>query len=903
MRVLPLTIAALAIVIALPSVPCAAGELIPPASERFAKADVSESPSFQRHVLPLMGRLGCNGRVCHGSFQGQGGFRLSLFGYDFKADHDALTAGDEPRTNPDDPDKSLILYKPTHEEEHEGGERMKVGSWQYNVLRRWIVAGCKNDSEQTTLQRLEVVPNEIRFTKDGQTVQLQAIAHWSDGTREDVTPICRFQTNDGSIAAINEDGRVTATGKGDTHVVVFYDNGITPIPVIQPISAEVAANYPDVPTPTKIDELVVEKLRKLGIVPSELSSDEEFLRRVSLDLTGTLPTSSEVRAFLADKSSDKRARKIDELLERPGYAAWWATRLGDITGNNAQQLANNQFRNDESRQWYEWLQGRLAKNVPYDEIVAGIVLATSRKEGQSYREYCEEMVKYYRRNNPVSFAENETLPHYWARRNARTAEEKALTFSYAFLGVRLECAQCHKHPFDQWSKQDFEHFTAFFSNIVYNIRPEDRDERTKLQEELGIDTKQPNNVQQRQYRELLNEGKPIPLQELFVRAQRPNNNRRRNNARRNGGARVITPKVLGGEEVAAQEYGDLREALMEWMRDEDNPYFARAIVNRVWANYFNVGIIDPPDDQNLANPPSNEALLAYLAKEFIAHDYDLKWLHRTIVSSRTYQLSWRPNDTNRLDTRNFSRSVPRRLPAEVAYDALRLATASDSEAQKLLTDMSDRAIGPASGFQGNARGMSYALQTFGKPARVTNCDCERSMEPSLLQTLYLRNDGEMLSMVERSDSWVKEVAAPRRGAGRGNNDNNPGEQRRQVERNLNRVRERIARLDKKDDADEIQRLETRRKRLQEQLTELRRAEGNNKKEKPRQDEPKIDPAQLATRGKELVQEAYLRTLSRYPTDAEMGRSLAYLAESPSLETGLRDVMWALLNTKEFIVNH
>lgn len=883
-----------------------AGDVLPPASERFTKADAAEEPSFQRHVLPLMGRLGCNGRACHGSFQGQGGFRLSLFGYDFQADHEALTKGDKPRADVAKPDDSLLLFKPTHEDEHEGGQRMEVGSWQYNLMRRWIVAGAKDDSaQQPELQRLEVIPAEILFTKNDQQMPLQAIAHWSNGDREDVTPLCRFQTNDNAVAAVDESGIVKATGTGDTHVVVFYDNGVTPIPVIQPISAEVAANYPQVPTPTKIDELVVQKLRKLGIVPSELSSDEEFLRRVSLDVTGTLPTPEQVKRFLADKSPDKRERKIEELLDSPGYAAWWATKICDITGNNAQQQGNNQFRNEESRQWYEWVQARIAKNVPYDEIVAGIVLATSRQEGQSYAEYCESMAKYYRKDEPVSFAENETLPHYWAKRNARNAEEKALGFAYAFLGVRLQCAQCHKHPFDQWSKQDFEHFTAFFGGITYGLRPEDRDDRAAMLESLGVDTKKPNNEQLRQLSKMVADGKPIPMQEVFVRTPRTNANRRNAKAKDRGASRVITPKVLGGEEVATREYGDLREALMEWMRSEDNPYFARAIVNRVWANYFNVGIIEPPDDQNLANPPSNEALLAHLTEEFIAHKYDLKWLHRTIVNSRTYQLSWRPNPTNRLDTRNFSRSVPRRLPAEVAYDALRFATAGDSEAEKMLTDVSDRAIGPISGYQNRGgRGGSYALLTFGKPARATNCDCERSTEPSLLQTLFLRNDGEMLTLLERKGGWLQQISAEP--VAKKPTDNRPPlrQEMAELSRNLARVQQRISKLDKKKDADELALLEQRRRRLQRQLALLQReAFAARAKATEATKTDKVSPELVASRGKPLVREAYLRTLSREPSVAELATSLSYLSESESLNTGMRDLLWALLNTKEFIVNH
>ena len=332
-----------------------AAELTPPASERFAAAKTTEAPDFRRQVLPLFGRLGCNGRACHGSFQGQGGFRLSLFGYDFDADHEALLSGKSPRVNVAKPSESLVLEKPTLTIDHEGGERMKAGSWEYRLLFRWIEEGAKPlDKASAEFDRLEVVPPEIVFPRAGEKVQLKVIAHWRDGSQEDVTPLCRYRTNDESVAQINEDGLITSLAKGDTQVVALYDNGVVPVPTMLPVSDLIGEKYPDVPTPTRIDELVVAKLRRLGIVPSELSTDAEFLRRVSLDITGTLPQPDEIVAFLQDTSPDKRDRKIDELLERPSYSAWWATRLCDLTGDN-QQAIDQVDPNLASRQWYGWL--------------------------------------------------------------------------------------------------------------------------------------------------------------------------------------------------------------------------------------------------------------------------------------------------------------------------------------------------------------------------------------------------------------------------------------------------------------------------------------------------------------------------------------------------------------------
>ena len=429
----------------------AQAEVTAPASERFAGSGVTETASFRRHVVPLMGRLGCNGRACHGSFQGQGGFRLSLFGYDFPSDHQALTAGESPRVDQADPPESLILKKPTLALAHKGGKRLQAGTWEYRLLENWIRQGATNDSQATgRLRGLSASPAQFVFHKPGDHVQLRVIAHWSDGTEEDVTDLSRFRTNDEAVATVDVSGRVTSTGKGDTDVVAFYDNGVTPVQVMLPVSDRVGDRYPEVPAPTRIDELVIAKLRHCGITPSDLSTDTEFLRRASLDVTGTLPTPAEIESFLADASPHKRSRKIDELLARPAYAAWWATKLCDLTGNNG-QYADRTFSADYTRQWYEWIYRRVRENVGYDQLVAGLVLGTSRKPGQSFEDFSREMSTYYRKDQPADFSERPTLPHFWARRTVQRPEDKALGFSYAFLGVRLQCAvpQAPFRPMDE----------------------------------------------------------------------------------------------------------------------------------------------------------------------------------------------------------------------------------------------------------------------------------------------------------------------------------------------------------------------------------------------------------------------------------------------------------------------
>jgi hypothetical protein len=892
--------------------------------ERFAAA-TSEEPDFRRHVLPLVGQLGCNGRACHGSFQGQGGFRLSLFGYDFKSDHENLLAGDEPRTNLASPAESLILLKPLEEIPHDGGQRLHRDTWQYRVLLRWIEAGAKDPgAKAASFVRLEVEPREIVAARAGQTWQMRAVAVWSDGVREDVTPLCRFQTNDDQVATIDEAGLVTALGPGDSHVVAFYDNGVVPVPVLFPLSDRVGPAYPDVPTPTRIDELVVQKIRKLGVVPSEICTDSEFLRRVSLDLTGTLPTADEAAAFLADTRPDKRARKIDELLERPGYAAWWATKFCDWTGNNARF---NQNRGPDrqgivSAHWYAWMQARLAENIPYDELVERIVLARSRLDGESYEDYCHRMSNYQRKSGGGSFAESPTLPYYWSRSNFRTTEERALGFAYTFLGVRIQCAQCHKHPFDQWTKDDFQRFENFFTRVRFDQASDTREAAQQMVADLGLAKSLRGNKLYGELAQLASKGKVVPYAETTVLPPpQPLDDKQRakiaEKTAAKDGTRLKylvgrTATALGSDEVRIDDVDDPRTILMDWMRDESNPYFARAIVNRVWAAYFNVGIVEPPDDLSLANPPSNEPLLDHLAAEFRAQGFDLHWLHRTIISSDAYQRSWQPNETNVLDERNFSRAVPRRIPAEVVYDAIRVATADDATAARLQTDMRGRAIAEP---VVTPRGGSYVLGVFGRSIRESNCDCDRSMEPGLLQSVFLQNDFEMLQMIERKDGWAAKAAAeviPAESAGR--KDLQAEVERLKADRRivenlearLVEAEKDFAKARKKGDAAAMRKfagkVEFQRKRLGALRAELTKAERKQEVEAKRQAQRKAASPDVAA-FMPIVERAYLRTLTRRPTAQEADRAIAYLHETGDPAVATRDLLWALLNTKEFTVNH
>ncbi|RMG34671.1 MAG: DUF1549 domain-containing protein [Planctomycetota bacterium] len=905
MRRITRAIATLAVAVAAVSVARAEPQVQQRIDKRFAAGPRSEVPDFQRHVVPLMGKLGCNGRACHGSFQGQGGFRLSLFGYDFKMDYENLTKGDEakdilPRVDTEFPEESLILEKATLTVPHRGGKRMDKGSWQYNVFLSWIRGGAPylENGQRRKLQRLDVTPREIVFSRSGEKVQLRAVAHWETGEVEDVTPLCRFQTNDDQIAEISPDGLVTAKEAGDTHVVVFYDNGVVAIPVLRPVSDLVGDRYPAVPARTKVDELVIAKLKKLGIVPSEVCDDAEFLRRVKLDLTGTLPTPEEIRQFLADRSPDKRSRKIDELLRSPAYAAWWTQKLCDYTGLSDDALVNVVPRGvgrDASRDWYEWIYDRIARNVPYDKIVEGMVLAVSRAPGESYTDYCRAMSEIYRPGSQRRFSERPTLPHFWARRNFRQPEERVIGFAYSFLGLRIQCAQCHKHPFDQWSQDDFKQFAGFFTSVIASQNssaPDARGEYDALLKKAGLDKKLRGNELRRKLASLLQDGKVVPFGEVYVRPVRSNarTNRKNNSKYVSSGPKA---KLLGAEVVDLTRYDDPRKPLMEWLRRPDNPFFAKAFVNRVWASYFNVGLVNPPDDLNMANAPSNAALLDYLARGFIDSGFDMRWLHREILNSDTYQRSWVPNETNKHDERNFSRAIPRRLPAEVVYDALVQATGADEVVARMQTEMDGRAIalpnaGPRYARRNN--GMAYALQVFGRSTRESNCDCDRTSDPSLLQVVFLQNDAAVYQMIDRKDGWLAQVArehgwsfSPRRSSTLKRPAN--------YERIVAAQRAKIAQL-KKQGRKELA------KQLAERLRAMLKRYGDPDAAKPQKGQGRSE-ADLSA----LVAQAYLRTVSRYPNDAELRRSVEYVKSAESPVDGLRDLLWALINTKEFIVNH
>jgi hypothetical protein len=944
-------LAVLASAMAIPVI-ATAQEPMPSISQRFApnpdgSLASNEVPDFQKHISPLLGRLGCNGRACHGSFQGQGGFMLSLFGYDFDVDHKALLDADRGRVNLKEPLESLILTKPTDADMHEGGKRFDKSGWEYQVLKSWIEAGApkanqsKSNKEDLKLESLNVSPREITFDVPGQTHAIKAVALWSDGTREDVTTLSRFFSNDSAIAQVDDSGLITAGDRGDTHIVVSYDNAVVPIAVLRPSGPSGLLQDAIARAPSEIDRLVLTKLDKLGVQPSVISDDAEFFRRVSLDIAGTLPTSDQVRAFLKDTNPEKRQIAIDKLLNSPGYAALWTTFFCDITGNNEDQLRNASYlQTSPSLYWYQWIYDRIERNVPYDQIVEGIVTAVSREPGESYRDFCDKMTEIANDTSGKKFAERSHLAYYWARNNQASAEERAISFAYAFCGVRIQCAQCHKHPFDQWSKKDFEQFERLFDGIVGRqgtLSPEGKKEFDKIIDELNIPKASKGNQLQKAIRDAYKPGeytKTMPFPEVLVQLNRDKKNKDDKKDKKQAPPKPVMAKLLGGDHVDLAKVPDPRQPLMEWLRGKENPYFAKALVNRVWAHYFQTGIVNPVDDLNLANAPSNEALLNFLADGFVANNYDLKWLHRTIVHSDTYQRTWRTNASNELDRRNFSHALLRRLPAETAYDALRIALSSDRRATALCNLEEDRAMTlPGASAQNRNKGSSYALSVFGRSIRESNCDCDRTSDPSLLQTVFIRNDSDVLqAMIDPEKSWLAQVAKERgwpipnaRGVApkqsntanldmMASNDSVDKDEKlaetldkeaRAAKIKLERLTSRSAPEDKLREAKS--QLARSEKKLAEHLASMadkaKEREGHDALAEADKDSQAQSSFSINDDLKQLIEEAYIRTLSRQPTAEESHIAARSLSDAATPISGLSDLLWALINSKEFILNH
>ena len=706
--------------------------------------------TFLNDVAPILTKASCNTGACHAKAgNGQNGFRLSLFGFEPQEDFEHIVKeGRGRRVFPAAPAHSLLLRKATNSTPHGGGRKVSPDSEDYRTILAWIGQGMPYAGESTPhITALEVLPKRGTLAMHSEQ-QLKVVAHFSDGSSRDVTRHSVFEANDKNLAEVDECGLVKiADIPGNAAVMVRYQGMVATYCASVPLGAVVS----DVIKPQNfVDGLVFANLKTLGIPPSALCDDATYLRRVSVDVAGHQPTVAETRAFFADSSPDKRAKLVESLLASGGYADYFANKWAALLRNKRLDKGT-----PASFAFHAWLRDGLLANKPYDQIVRELLAATG------------EAVT----NPPVA----------WYNQ-VKTPEQQLEDVAQLFLGVRMNCAQCHHHPFERWSQKDYYGLSAFFSQIG----------------------RRPTPVA----------GQSIVFHKRGL-AQVENKKTKA----------LIKPAGLGGETMEIAPDDDPRLNLADWMSDKSNPFFAKSLVNRYWKHFFSRGLVEPEDDIRDTNPPSNPELLEALARYFIEGGFDLKAVVRVLVNSAAYQLSATPNDFNASDRQNFSHFYPKRLNAEVLLDAVDQLTGATTDFADL--PVGTRAIALPDNSYNKA---SYFLTVFGRPEADSACECERVQSASLSQSLHLMNAAEVKAKLAKADG-------------------------------------RAAKLSKgADDAANIDEL------YEAALCRL----------------PKTEERQTAE-----------EFLSRPRTDA----AGVALAPAKARTTAYEDLIWAVLNTKEFLYNH
>ncbi|HJZ56862.1 MAG TPA: DUF1549 domain-containing protein [Gemmataceae bacterium] len=645
--------------------------------------------NFANNVVPVFTKLGCNSGGCHGKIQGQNGFRLSLLGFDPQQDYETLMKEARGRrVFPGAPDSSLLLAKATGQVAHGGGKKMELGGEEYKIVRRWIASGMPYGSPgDPTVTRISVVPESRVIDRQGRQ-QLAVYAHYSDGSVDDVTRRAQYESNDTEVGTVNERGLVnTLSITGQAAVMVRYQGNVTVFRTVVPRPGD-APQFAFEPK-TVVDQHTAKKWKDLGIAPSDLCTDEVFIRRVYLDITGTLPSPAEIKAFVADKDPAKRDKLVDRLVETPEYSYFFANKWADVL---RVKRRNQQNRAYGTFAFHTWIRESIVADKPYDEFVREIICAVGD--------------------------EAKSPPAFWYR-EVQTPENFVDDVSQVFLGQRMACANCHHHPYEKWSQDDYWGLAAFYARVG-----------KKPVQVPGMQNQGQN-------------GKQI----LFVKSSGSVQNKR------TGQAAPMKPLEGQPMEIAADQ--DPRQAFADWMTSPKNPYFARAVANRYWAHFFGRGIVDPLDDMRVTNPPSNPELLDALAQNFIDNKYSLKALVKTICKSRTYQLSSTPNEFNASDKQSFARYYPKRLQAEVLFDAVCKLTDSPTQFNGLPGDKfaPNRAIMlPDESFS------SYFLDVTGRPQRISACECERVNEASLAMSLHLLNSQEVQDKIARPGGRADQLA-------------------------------------------------------------------------------------------------------------------------------------------------
>lgn len=694
---------------------------------------------FATEVQPLLSRYGCNSGGCHGKASGQNGFRLSLFGFDTAFDHEALVAaGRGRRLFPAAPARSLLLAKGTGAVPHGGGKRFDTDSQAYRILHAWIEQGAKASSPDTPrVAAIRVEPAE-RLLPAEATQQLRVTAVYTDGSERDVTHETQYSSNMDVVARADDRGLVTAGSQsGEAAVMARYMGHVAVFRAMRPHGPPLA-ELPEFQPLGEIDRLAAARWMKLGLRPSPDAGDAVFLRRATIDLAGRLPTVEETTAFLEDNSPDKRMRLVDRLLASPDYPAYFALKWSVILRNSRLAGADQ-----AAYAFHNWIKDMIARNRPYDEFVRGIVAASGE------------------------WQDAPAINWYWQSRDDQLHTVTADT-AQLFLGLRLQCARCHHHPYERWGQEDYFGLAGFFTRLG----------RKSF-------------------------GQPPP----YYSAGNVTTGERNPLT-----GQTPEPKYPDGPYAKFTPEDDPRHALVDWMAAPENPFFAQALVNRMWAHFFGRGLVHEVDDMRETNPPSNPEILDYLAKEFIASKFDVKHIIRLIATSRLYQLSSEPRPENAADTQNFARFYARRMIAEVLLDAVDQACGTRTNFGNV--GATARAVDlPHEGFG------SYFLDTFDRPQRVTVCECERSSGATLAQVLLLANSDEMENKLAAGDG-------------------------------------RIAKL--------------------------------VNAQKP---------------SAEIVTELYLAACSRLPTPPEQAATVSYLDAAQDKRQAAEDVLWTILNSREFLFNH
>ena len=696
---------------------------------------------FRTEVMPLLSKHGCNAGGCHGKASGQNGFKLSLFGFDTTADYQAIVLEARGRRLfPASPDASLFLLKAAGKVPHGGGKRLLADSADYQIVRQWIASGAPASAPDVPkVQRIRVFPSEAVLRPE-QRQQLAVLAEYSDGSSRDVTRQAEYFSNLDVVATVDAEALVRA-GKesGEAAIMARHMGFVAVFKAIVPHGPPLA-DIPDFTPNNKVDELVLAKWKKLGLRPSPTCDDATFLRRVTVDLCGRLPTAAEAKAFLNDRASDKRSRLIDRLLDSADYPAYFAMKWGAILRNS-----NLAGADQAAVAFHNWLKDRIARNRPYDEFVRGIVAAAGE------------------------WQDAPAINWLWQNRDDQLHQVTA-DVAQLFLGTRLQCAKCHHHPYERWGQADYYGLAGFFTRLG----------RKSF-------------------------GQPPP----YYASATPTTSEKDPTT-----GKTPVPKFLDGAVGTFSPDDDPRHALVDWMARPDNPFFAKAIVNRYWGHFLGRGIVSEVDDLRETNPPSNPELLDWLAADLVKHRYDLKHLIRTILNSRVYQLQSEPTEFNKHDRQNFARYYARRMPAEVFLDAVNTACGVRGGFGGNGISATARAIDlPHEGFG------SYFLDTFDRPKRVTVCECERSSSATLSQVLLLANSDEIENKIADGNG-------------------------------------RIARY------------------FKEKLSVP-----------------------------EMIDDLYLCTLSRLPSAADRKRLLDHVEKAKDKKRAVEDVLWAILNTREFLFNH